>query len=89
MLGLMGDAVDNIPGIPGVGEKTAQKLIAEYDTIENLLVHADEIKGKLGEKVREHGAQALLSKRLATIDIQVPVPFDAEDLTICGANPRK
>lgn len=89
MLGLMGDAVDNIPGIPGVGEKTAQKLIAEYDTIENLLVHADEIKGKLGEKVREHGAQALLSKRLATIDIQVPVPFDAEDLTICGANPEK
>ncbi|MEO6686425.1 MAG: 5'-3' exonuclease H3TH domain-containing protein, partial [Dyadobacter sp.] len=89
MLGLMGDAVDNIPGIPGVGEKTAQKLIAEYDTIENLLVHADEIKGKLGEKVREHGAQALLSKRLATIDIQVPVPFDAEDLTICGANPDK
>jgi DNA polymerase-1 len=89
MLGLMGDAVDNIPGIPGVGEKTAQKLIAEYDTIENLLVHADEIKGKLGEKIREHAAQALLSKQLATIDIKVPVPFDAEDLTICGANRDK
>jgi DNA polymerase-1 len=89
MLGLMGDAVDNIPGIPGVGEKTAQKLIAEYDTIENLLAHAGEIKGKLGEKIREHGEQALLSKRLATIDIQVPVPFDAEDLTICGSNPDK
>jgi len=89
MLGLMGDAVDNIPGIPGVGEKTAQKLIAEYDTIENLIVHAEEIKGKLGEKVREFSAQAILSKQLATIDINVPVPFDAEDLTICGANRDK
>jgi len=89
MLGLMGDAVDNIPGIPGVGEKTAQKLIAEYDTIENLIVHADEIKGKLGEKVREFSSQAILSKQLATIDINVPVPFDAEDLTICGANRDK
>jgi DNA polymerase-1 len=89
MLGLMGDAVDNIPGIPGVGEKTAQKLIAEYDTIENLIAHGHEIKGKLGEKVREHADQALLSKKLATIDITVPVPFDAEDLTICGANRDK
>ncbi|SEI95589.1 DNA polymerase I [Dyadobacter koreensis] len=89
MLGLMGDAVDNIPGIPGVGEKTAQKLIAEYDTIENLILHADEIKGKLGEKVREFSSQAILSKQLATIDIKVPVPFDAEDLTICGANRDK
>lgn len=89
MLGLMGDAVDNIPGIPGVGEKTAQKLIAEYDTVENLIVHAGEIKGKLGEKVREHAAQAILSKQLATIDIKVPVPFDAEDLTICAANRDK
>jgi DNA polymerase-1 len=89
MLGLMGDAVDNIPGIPGVGEKTAQKLIAGYDTIENLIAHGHEIKGKLGEKVREHADQALLSKKLATIDITVPVPFDAEDLTICGANRDK
>jgi len=89
MLGLMGDAVDNIPGIPGVGEKTAQKLIAEYDTVENLIEHAHEIKGKLGEKVREHAAQAILSKQLATIDIKVPVTFDAEDLTICGANREK
>lgn len=86
ILGLMGDAVDNIPGIPGVGEKTAQKLIAEYDSIENLLAHADEIKGKLGDKVREFGHQAILSKELATIDIKVPVPFDAEDLTICPPN---
>ncbi|REA64091.1 DNA polymerase I [Dyadobacter luteus] len=89
ILGLMGDAVDNIPGIPGVGEKTAQKLIAEYDTIENLLEHGAEIKGKLGEKVREFGHQAILSKQLATIDIKVPVPFDAEDLTVCAPNTEK
>ena len=86
ILGLMGDAVDNIPGIPGVGEKTAQKLIQEYDTIENLITHADEIKGKLGEKVRENFDKAILSKQLATIDCKVPVPFDAEDLTICAPN---
>lgn len=86
MLGLMGDAVDNIPGIPGVGEKTAQKLIEQYDTIENLITHADEIKGKLGEKIRENFDKAILSKQLATIDCQVPVPFDAEDLTMCGPN---
>lgn len=86
ILGLMGDAVDNIPGIPGVGEKTAQKLIQEYDTIENLITHADEIKGKLGEKIRENFDKAVLSKQLATIDCKVPVPFDAEDLTVCAPN---
>ncbi|MCE6989924.1 DNA polymerase I [Dyadobacter sp. CY323] len=86
ILGLMGDAVDNIPGVPGVGEKTAQKLIEEYDTIENLITHADEIKGKLGEKIRDNFDKAILSKQLATIDTKVPVPFDAEDLTICAAN---
>jgi DNA polymerase I len=89
ILGLMGDAVDNIPGIPGVGEKTAQKLIAEYDNVENLLAHADEIKGKLGEKIRENGDKAILSKQLATIDIDVPVDFDAEDLTVCPPNTEK
>lgn len=86
ILGLMGDAVDNIPGIPGVGEKTAQKLIQEYDTIENLITHAGEIKGKLGEKIRENFDKAVLSKQLATIDCKVPVPFDAEDLTVCAPN---
>ncbi|CAG4997844.1 DNA polymerase I [Dyadobacter sp. CECT 9275] len=89
ILGLMGDAVDNIPGIPGVGEKTAQKLIEEYDTIENLIAHAGEIKGKLGEKIRENFDKALLSKQLATIDIKVPVPFDAEDLTVCSPDTEK
>jgi DNA polymerase-1 len=89
MLGLMGDAVDNIPGIPGVGEKTAQKLIEEYDNVENLLLHADQLKGKLGEKVRDNKDKAILSKQLATIDIQVPVTFDAEDLTICPPDTDK
>ncbi|KAA6439196.1 DNA polymerase I [Dyadobacter flavalbus] len=89
ILGLMGDAVDNIPGVPGVGEKTAQKLIAEYDTVENLISHVDDIKGKLGEKIRENIDKAILSKQLATIDTKVPVPFDAEDLTVCGVNADK
>ncbi len=80
ILGLQGDAVDNIPGVPGVGEKTAQKLIAEYDTVENLVVHADEIQGKLGEKLRDNKDMAVLSKSLATINIESPVNFEAEEL---------
>ncbi|GAB2796593.1 DNA polymerase I [Rhabdobacter roseus] len=83
MLGLMGDAVDNIPGVPGIGEKTAQKLIAEYGSIENMIAQADQIKGKVGEKIKEHAEQALLCKHLATIDINVPVTFDPEDLSCC------
>lgn len=83
LLGLMGDSVDNIPGIPGVGEKTAQKLIAEYGSIENLIQNAHLLKGKLSEKVTEYADQALLCKHLATIDINVPVAFDADDLAIC------
>lgn len=78
ILGLMGDASDNIPGIPGIGEKTAQKLIAEFDTVENLVENADLLKGKLRENVVTHGAQGILSKELATIHIDVPVPFDEE-----------
>ncbi|WP_025761570.1 DNA polymerase I [Dyadobacter tibetensis] len=89
ILGLMGDAVDNIPGIPGVGEKTAQKLIQQYGSVESILENAHEIKGKLGEKVRENKEQALLSKQLATIDTKVPVPFDAEDLTVCDPDSAK
>lgn len=79
MLGLMGDAVDNIPGIPGVGEKTAAKLLAQFDTLEGVLENADEIKGKLGEKVRASKEQALLSKELATILTDAPVTFNAKD----------
>src|ERR1700733_14117698 len=67
ILGLMGDAVDNIPGIKGVGEKTAAKLLAEYETVENVLANAESIKGALGEKVRAGKELATLSKKLATI----------------------
>ena len=86
MLGLMGDAVDNIPGIPGVGEKTAAKLLAEYDNIENILANADKIKGALGEKVRNGKDMALLSKKLATIITNVPVPFHEEDFRVKEKN---
>ena len=79
MLGMMGDAVDNIPGIPGVGEKTAAKLLKEYDTLENVLAHADEIKGAIGEKVRNGKDLAIMSKKLATIITNVPLEFHEEN----------
>lgn len=82
ILGLMGDAVDNIPGIRGVGEKTAAKLLAEYDTIENVLKNADKIKGALGEKIKNGKDDATLSKKLATIITDVPVEFHEEDFKI-------
>ncbi len=80
ILGLMGDKVDNIPGIPGVGEKTAQKLIKQYGSIENIYEHIDELQGKLKEKFIEHRELALLSKKLATIDIQVPIELNEKSL---------
>ena len=82
ILGLMGDAVDNIPGIAGVGEKTAAKLLAEYDTLENVLENAANIKGKLGEKIRAGREDALLSKKLATIITNVPLNFHEEDFRV-------
>ncbi len=86
MLGLMGDAVDNIPGIPGVGEKTAAKLLAEYDTLENILANADNIKGAMGEKIRKGKDLAIMSKKLATIITNVPVPFHEEDFRVKERN---
>lgn len=82
ILGLMGDAVDNIPGIPGVGEKTAAKLLAEYGTLENVIANADNIKGALGEKVRNGKESAIMSKKLATIITNVPVEFHEEDFRL-------
>jgi DNA polymerase-1 len=79
ILGLMGDAVDNIPGIPGVGEKTAAKLLKEFGTLENVLENASTIKGALGEKIRNGKDLAILSKKLATIIIDVPVEFHEGD----------
>lgn len=78
--GLMGDATDDIPGIPGVGEKTAIKLINEWHDLENLLAHAAEIPGKLGEKIREHAELARVSKTLATLHRDVPIHVALEDL---------
>jgi len=86
VLGLMGDSVDNIPGIPGVGEKTAAKLLAEYGTLENVLAHADNIKGALGEKVRNGRELAIMSKRLATINLNAPVQFHEEDFCVKDMN---
>ena len=82
MLGMMGDAVDNIPGIPGVGEKTAAKLLKEFGTLDNVLAHADSIKGALGEKIRNGKEKALMSKKLATIITHVPVEFHEEDFRL-------
>ena len=80
--GLMGDSSDNIPGVPGVGEKTALKLLAEYQTVENLLENADKIKGKLGEKIQQNQEIAILSKKLATIDRNVPVEFSPDQFVL-------
>tara|TARA_Y100001934_G_scaffold283341_1_gene402337 strand:- start:1321 stop:4095 length:2775 start_codon:yes stop_codon:yes gene_type:complete len=84
--GLQGDSVDNIPGIPGIGPKTAQKLIAQFDNIENLISNTEKLKGKQKERVEEHGEQALLSKQLARINIEVPVEIDMEQLTLGDRN---
>ena len=82
ILGLMGDAVDNIPGLPGIGEKTATKLLEEYDNIENLLANTEKLKGKQKEIVETHHEKATLSKWLATIDINSPVQFHEKDYEI-------
>ncbi len=86
MLGLMGDAVDNIPGIKGVGEKTASKLLKEYGTLEKILENAENIKGSLGEKIRAGKEQAVMSKKLATIILNVPVEFHEADFLIKEMN---
>lgn len=82
--GLMGDKADNIPGIPGVGEKTALKLLKQYHTVENLSEHLDELKGKMGEKIRENIDQGILSKRIATIIKDVPIEVDLEEYRYTG-----
>ncbi|MGB3464702.1 MAG: 5'-3' exonuclease H3TH domain-containing protein, partial [Cyclobacteriaceae bacterium] len=84
VLGLKGDAVDNIPGIPGVGDKTASKLLKEYGSVENVVANVDNLKGSLQKKVREFGEQGIFSKYLATIKIDVPIEFKEEDLLYTG-----
>ena len=82
ILGLMGDSSDNVPGAPGIGEKTAMKLIEQYGSIENLYDHIDEIKGKQKEKLAENKDQVLLSKKLVTIKLDVPVIIEPEKLVL-------
>ena len=82
ILGLWGDASDNIPGIPGIGEKNASLLIGKYGSVEEVIAHADELKGKQQENVRKFADQGLLSKHLATIMLDAPVEFNAEELEL-------
>jgi len=84
MLGLQGDSSDNIPGIPGFGPKTAAELLKLYGTVEGIIAHASELKGKKKELVEQHAEQALLSKRLAAINIESPIEFSEEKLTYKG-----
>ncbi|MBQ0768727.1 MAG: DNA polymerase I [Bizionia sp.] len=81
-LGMMGDASDNIPGLPGVGEKTAKKFLAKYGSMENLLANTHELKGKMKEKIEANKELGLLSKKLATIMLDVPVTFNAKDFEL-------
>lgn len=82
ILGLWGDAVDNIPGIPGIGEKTAKKLIQQYQSVEGIIAHSHELKGKLKENVENFAEQGLVSKRLATIQLDVPVDLQEKELKV-------
>ena len=87
LLALQGDAVDNIPGIPSIGIKTAQKLIQQFGTLENLLANTDQLTGKLQENVVKYAQQGILSKELATIHTEVPIQFDAEESRYQGPDP--
>ena len=88
-LGLQGDASDNIPGIPGIGPKTAAELIKKFGTVENIVANAHQLKGKQKERVEEFGQQAILSKQLATISLDVPVHFDEMALLYTGPDEAK
>lgn len=85
-LGMMGDASDNIPGLPGVGDKTAKKFIEQFDSMEGLLANTDKLKGKMKEKVEANGELGLLSKKLATICLDVDVTFNASDYEMSEPN---
>ncbi len=82
ILGLWGDAVDNIPGIPGIGEKTAKALIKQYGSMENIFAHTHELKGKQKENIENHVEQGLISKKLATIILNVPIEFNEQQLLV-------
>ncbi|MEW7288910.1 DNA polymerase I [Aquimarina sp. 2304DJ70-9] len=88
-LGMMGDAVDNIPGLPGVGDKTAKKFIGEYGSMEGLLANTDKLKGKMKEKVEANAELGLLSKKLATIILDCDVTFNADDYELSKPDAKK
>ena len=85
-LGMMGDSVDNIPGLPGVGDKTAKRFLKEFGSMENLFDNLDKLKGKLKEKIEANKELGILSKKLATIITDVPVKFDAKDYELSSPN---
>ena len=87
--GLMGDSSDNIPGVPGIGEKKGIALLSQYGSLENLIDHADEVKGKMGEKLRDNIETARMSKWLATIDKNAPVEFTWDELEYKGPDTEK
>ncbi len=89
ILGLWGDASDNIPGIPGIGEKRAKELIQQFGSVENVINNADKLKGKMRENVENFGQQGLQSKQLATIILDVPIEFEEEKLLRKGPNEKK
>ena len=89
ILGLMGDTADNIPGIKGVGEKTAKKLIQEFHSVEGVLANVDKLKGSLKEKVEQGKEMAIISKQLATILLDAPISFDEEEYIIKEPNKEK
>ncbi|MVO10797.1 DNA polymerase I [Flavobacterium sp. TP390] len=88
-LGMMGDAVDNIPGLPGVGEKTAKKFLAEYGSMENLLANTHQLKGKMKENIEANKEKGLLSKKLATILLDCPVAFNEKDFELSQPDVEK
>ena len=88
-LGMMGDSADNIPGLPGVGEKTAKKFLAEYGTLENLLANTHQLKGAMKDKIEANKELGILSKKLATILLDCPVTFDAEDYELSKPDVEK
>jgi len=86
LLGMMGDSVDNIPGFPGIGQKTAAKLLAEYGNMETLLENTHQLKGKMKENIENFRDQGILSKKLATILLDAPTPFNEEELKLTELN---
>lgn len=88
-LGMMGDAVDNIPGLPGVGDKTAKKFLKEYGSMENLLANTHQLKGKMKEKIEEHAEKGIMSKKLATIITDCDVTFNADDYELSKPDTEK